>query len=99
VVRATHPPLDDGERVHRLDVTFRVRPRLGDGALGEQSTVTATVSWKVSVLLDRGLEIPVVLDRVTGMVTAIPVDELTEELEPRFGESDGRAPGWSFDPF
>jgi hypothetical protein len=98
VVRATHPP-QHGERASRMKVTVRVRARLAEGALGPEVELEISTSWKVAALLDRGLEIPAVVDRATGMVTAIPTDALIAELEPRFAESAERRPGWTFDPF
>ncbi len=96
VVKASHPP-QDGERVSKMRVTVQVRSRLADGTFGPLATIKIWTSWKVAALLDRGLEIPVLVDQTTGAVTDIPTDELKRELEPRFGESAERRPGWTFD--
>lgn len=98
VVKATHPP-QHGERASKMKVTVQVRSRLADDGFGPVSTVKIWTSWKVAALLDRGLEIPVLVDPVSGAVTDIPTDELKRELEPRFGESSTRRPGVTFDPF
>jgi hypothetical protein len=82
-----------------MRVTIRVRTRLGSGQLSEEVAVKVWTSWKVAALLDRGLEIPVLVDRTTGLVTDIPTDQLKRELEPRFGESAKRTPGWGSDYF
>ncbi len=96
VVKASHPP-QHGERVNKMRVTVQVRSRLADNTFGQPATVKIWTSWKVAALLDRGLEIPVVIDEATGVVTDIPADELKRELEPRFGESAKRRPGWTID--
>lgn len=96
VVKASHPP-QHGERANKMRVTVQVRSRLADDAFGPLATVKIWTSWKVAALLDRGLEIPVLVDRTTGAVTDIPADELKRELEPRFGESATRRPGWTTD--
>jgi len=97
VVGASHAPLEPGERVNKMRVTVRVRSRGPAGQLGPEATIKIWTSWKVVALLDRGLEIPVMLDRATGVVTDIPTDALAAELQPRFGESADRTPGWSSD--
>ena len=97
VVRASHSPLEPGERVEKMRVTVRVRSRGPAGQLGPEATVKIWTSWKVVALLDRGLEIPATVDRATGTVTDIPNDVLVEELRPRFGESAARWPGWGTD--
>jgi hypothetical protein len=97
VVRAHHPP-QHGERASRMRVTVHVRSRLKDGALGESVELKIWTSWKVAALLDPGLEIPIVLDRNTGLATEIPTDQLRQELEARFDESEQRSPGWVVDP-
>ena len=96
VVRATHPP-QHGERAMRMRVDVRVRSRLADGALGNQVTLKVSTFWKVAALLDPGLEIPILLDRATGLATEIPADALRDELEPRFDEAAERRPGWVVD--
>ena len=99
VVHASHPP-QDGERAAKMPVKVRVRARLHEGALGDEVEHKIWTSWQVAALLDRGLEIPVMVDRATGAVTEILSDDLRRELEPRFGESGQRRPGWnSDDPF
>jgi len=98
VVRASHPP-QDGERANSMSVTVRVRSRLAAGALGDEVTLKIRTSWKVAALLDRGLEIPVLVDRTTGLVTEILTDALNAELASQFDESGKRRPGWTFDPF
>lgn len=99
VVRATHPPQESGERVHRMRLKIAVRARLSEGELGDEVTVKATTSWQVAALLDRGLEVPVLVDHATGRVTEVLVEDLERELAPRFGEASSRRPGWDFDPF
>jgi hypothetical protein len=98
VVHASHPP-QNGERANKMRVTVRVRARLANGALGDEATHKIWTSWKVAALLDRGLEIPVLVDRSTGAVTDILADDLQRELSSRFDESGRRRPGWTFDPF
>lgn len=97
VVRATHEP-QHGERAQRFRVDVRVRGRLAAGALGDVVNVKVMTSWKVAALLDPGLEIPVLLDRTTGLVTEIPADALRDELEPRFDEAAERRTGDHVDP-
>jgi hypothetical protein len=97
VVGASHPPLQDGERVSKMQVTIRVRCRLPGGELGPDTRIKIWTSWQVATLLDQGLEIPIVLDRTTWLATDIPRDELKRELEPRFPEAARRRPGWAFD--
>lgn len=99
VASATHAPLSPGERVSKLRVTIRARSRLGGGQLGPEAEVKIWTSWQVTALLDRGLEIPVIVDRATGQVVDIPADLLSRELEPWFGESARRWPGWGSDYF
>lgn len=97
VIRASHQE-QHGERAARMRVDVRVRARLADGALGDPVLLKIWTSWKVAALLDPGLEIPILMDRATGLATEIPRDELARELEPRFDEAGHRRPGWVTDP-
>jgi hypothetical protein len=92
VVLGAHNDLGT-ERSMRTRAHVRVRPRLAQGALGDEVKLSVWVNWKVAVLLDPGLEIPIELDRRTLTVTAIDTKELERELEPRFGEAEERLPG------
>lgn len=96
VVRASHAE-QSGDRASRMRVDVRVRGRLTDGELGPEAKLKVWTSWKVAALLDPGLEIPILLDRATGVATEIVADELRRELEHRFDESAKRRPGWTID--
>ena len=99
VVRATHQAISDGERVQNMKVTIRVRARLAGGELGEPVPFEMRTSSWVIALLDPGLEIPIELDRVTGLVRSVHGDLLKQELEPRKAEASQRWPGWGSDYF
>lgn len=71
-----------------MGVEFRVRSRLANGELGEEARVKIRTSSDVAKALRKGLKIPIVLDRSTGLATEIPKEELLRELEPR-GHAEG----------
>ena len=96
VVRATHNQTN-GERVANMGVNITCRARLANGELGEPANIKVRTSWQVAALLDPGLEIPVTFDRATGVVTDVAIDQLKQELAPRFDEAKKRRPGWTSD--
>ena len=96
VVRAWHAPLDNGEQVARMRVNVSVCARHPGGALSDPVDLKLTTSSRVASVLDRGLEIPIVLDRSTGLPTDIPRDELHAEIAQRVAER-GSSGGWAFD--
>ncbi len=97
VVMGAYDDMSDGERSLRTRAHVRVRARLSGGGLSNETTINAWVSWKVSVLLDPGLEIPIEVDRATGMPTSIVTKQLSAELQPRFDEAKKRHAGIDFD--
>lgn len=96
VVRATHQETN-GERVSNMAIKITARARLANGELGEPAVIKLRTSWQVTALLDPGLEIPVTVDRATGVVTGVLADELKAELAPRAAEAQRRWPGWTID--
>lgn len=96
VVRATHNETN-GERVANMAVNITCRARLANGELGEPAKIKVRTSWQVAALLDPGLEIPIMFDRATGIVTDVATDQLKQELAPRFDESKQRRAGWTLD--
>lgn len=97
VVMGSRDDLSDGDRSVRTRVHVRVCARMPGGSLGPESAVKAWVSWKVAVLLEPGLEIPVEIDRATGHVTGLATGQLADELAPRAKEAKQRHKGYSFD--
>ena len=75
-----HQVLEDGERIGRMRVHVRLRPRGPEGTLGDEVTVKASVSSWVATLLEPGLDIPVERDPSTGAITKVASKQLTEEL-------------------
>ncbi len=96
VVGAWHPPLENGERVARMRVNIKVCARLGAGTLSQPVELKLSTSSDVAAVLDRGLEIPIVLDRSTGLPTDIPRDQLHAEVAQRVAQR-GSSDGWAFD--
>lgn len=99
VLMGSYDDISAGERPIKTRVHTRVRARLRGGGLGPEKKLTVWVGWKVAVLLEPGLEIPIELDRATGEPTGIAAKELTEELRPRFDEAKKkhRAGTWDYD--
>ena len=93
-----HQVLEDGERIGRMRVHVRLRPRGPEGTLGDEVTVKASVSSWVATLLEPGLDIPVERDPSTGAITKVASKQLTEELAGRKAEADKIRPGWAVDP-
>ena len=94
VVTGSRHDMSDGDRSVRTRVHVRVRARLPQGALGPETSVTAWVNWKVAVLLEPGLEVPVEIDRSTGSVTGLVTGQLAEELASRSKEAKQRHRGY-----
>lgn len=97
VVMGSHHEMENGSRSFRTRVHVRVCSRLDEGALGDEVKLTAWVNWKVAVLLEPGLEIPIAVDANTGRPLEIAKDDLHRELEPRFDEAAKRQKGWDVD--
>lgn len=97
VVTGSRHDMTDGNRSVRTRVHVRVRPRLPQGGLGPEAAVTAWVNWKVAVLLEPGLEVPVELDRSTGSITGLATGQLADELAPRGKEAKQRHRGFDVD--
>ena len=93
-----HQVLEDGERIGRMRVHVRLRPRGPEGTLGDEVTVMASVSSWVATLLEPGLDIPVERDLSTGAITKVASKQLTEELAGRKAEADKIRPGFAVDP-
>ena len=98
VLGKRHQVLEDGERIGRMRVHVRLRPRGPEGTLGDEVTVKASISTWVASLLEPGLDIPVERDPTTGAVTKVASKQLTEELSGRKAEADRNRPGWAVDP-
>lgn len=99
VIGQRHQVLQDGERVGRMTVHVRLRPRGPAGTLGDEVVVKAKISSLISSLLDPGLDIPVERDAATGAITAVASKQLTEELASRMDEAKKRNPSgaWSLE--
>lgn len=97
VVMGAYDDMEGGSRAVRTRAQVRVRARLAGGGLGEERKINAWVGWKVAVLLDPGLEIPIEVDRASGVPTSIVTKQLTDELAPRFAESRKRHSAGTFD--
>lgn len=87
VLIGSYDDISDGDRPIKTRVHTRVRARLRGGGLGPEKKLIVWVGWKVAVLLEPGLEIPIELDRATGEATSIAAKDLTNELSPRFDEA------------
>jgi hypothetical protein len=98
VLGKRHQVLEDGERIGRMRVHVRLRPRGPEGTLGDEVTVKASISTWVASLLEPGLDIPVERDPSTGAITKVDSKLLTEELAPRKDEADRKRPGFAVDP-
>lgn len=98
VLGKRHQVLQDGERIHKMRVQVRLRPRGPAGTLGDEVTVKASVSTWVAALIDRGLDIPVERDPKTGAITKVDSKLLTEELTPRKAEGEKGRKGFAVDP-
>jgi hypothetical protein len=96
LVKASHAP-QNGERVSRMRVDVRVRSRLAGGAQGPEVKLKIRTSTDVAALLDPGLELPILMDRATGLATEVVIDELHRELGPRLADPANRRSGWSTD--
>jgi hypothetical protein len=92
-----HQVLQPGERVGRMKVDVRVRPRGPEGTLGEEVWIKASVSSWVADLIQPGLDIPVERDPATGKITQVASKQLTEELSSRKAEAEAIRPGWALD--
>jgi hypothetical protein len=97
LVRASHAPTD-GERVRSMRVDVRVRSRLAGGQQSQEVKLKIRTSTDVAAVLDPGLEIPILMDRTTGLATEVVVDQLLAELAPRLADPAIRPSGWTFDP-
>lgn len=99
VLLGSYDDISAGDRPIKTRVHATVRARLRGGGLGPEKKLVVWVGWKVAVLLEPGLEIPIQLDRATGEATGIVAKELTEELKPRFDEvkKRHRAGTWDLD--
>ena len=98
VLGKRHQVLEDGERIGRMRVHVRLRPRGPDGSLGDEVTVKASISTWVATLIEPGLDIPVERDPSTGAITKVDSKLLTDELAPRKEEADRKRPGFAVDP-
>jgi hypothetical protein len=96
VVTSVKHAMAGGDRSNRVRATVRVQARLAEG-LGPETAVKIDARWYVVALLERDLDIPVVIDPATGAVAAIVVPKLTEELEPRKKEAKQRSSGFGLD--
>lgn len=97
VLGKSHQILEPGERVGRMRVKVRLRPRGPEGSLGDEVTVNASISSLTASLIERGLDIPVERDAATGAITKVASAQLTEELSSRKDEAKKRNPGWALD--
>lgn len=93
-----HQVLENGERVGRMRVDVRLRPRGPAGTLGDEVMVKASISSQTAALLERGLDIPVERDAATGTITKVASAQLTQELAGRKDEANRRNPAWGLDP-
>jgi hypothetical protein len=93
-----HQVLQPGERVGRMKVEVRLRPRGPEGTLGDEVWLKASVSSWVADLIQPGLDIPVERDPATGKLTQVASKQLTEELESRKAEAEEMRPAWALDP-
>jgi hypothetical protein len=96
VVTSVNHAMAGGDRSNRVRATVRVQARLAEG-LGPETAVKIDARWYVVALLERDLDIPVVIDPATGAVAGIDVAKLTEELEPRKKEAKQRSSGFGLD--
>jgi hypothetical protein len=92
-----HQVLQPGERVGRMKVEVRLRPRGPEGTLGEEVWLKASISSWVADLIQPGLDIPVERDPATGKLTQVASKQLTEELTSRKAEGEAMRPGWALD--
>jgi len=97
VVARSKNAMAAGDRSSRVGATVWVRARLRGGGLGPEQKLRITAPWKVVILLDRGLEVPVAVDRATGQVTEVLVAPLADELADRAGEAKQRQNAFGVD--
>ena len=93
-----HQVLEDGERIGRMRVHVRLRPRGPEGTLGDEVTVKASISSWVATLLEPGLDIPVERDPSTGAITKVASEQLTEELAGARRRPTASVPASAVDP-
>jgi hypothetical protein len=97
VLGRRHQVLEQGERIGKMKVHVRLRPRGPEGTLGDEATVTAWMSTDLARLLAPGLDIPVERDPATGAIKELALAQLKQELAERLDEAAKR-PAFGLDP-
>jgi hypothetical protein len=97
VLGKRHQALEQGERIGKMRVHVRLRPRGPEGTLGDETTVKAWMSTDLAALLSPGLDIPVERDPATGAITELALAQLKQELAERL-DAAAKRPAFGLDP-